>query len=171
MVDAEGFPRPEIDVRSVRIARTQIICLQNDLKEITKSIEEGLEKYFVENKDKVLFTPPGSSSSSTDSSSRAASSSTENQNLKPFVVVNLVSPESPAESAGIQVRDKFLAFGSITAVNFKDLAQIGDLVKSSVNREIRVKVKRDDKIEELILVPKIWSGRGLLGCNIVPTSE
>lgn len=170
LVDEEGFPLPDIDVRSVRIARTQIICLQNDLKQLTLSIEEGLEKYFVENKDKVQIIPVATSSSQDEVMRTSTSSSAAaDQQLRPFVVVNLVSPESPAESAGIEVRDQILSFGSVTSSNFRDLAQIGELVKNSVNQEIKVKVKRDNKIEELILVPKAWSGRGLLGCNIVPT--
>lgn len=164
LVDAEGFPRPDIDVRSVRLARTQIICLQNDLKELTKSIEEGMEKYFQESKETLSSTkiPPEVRLSSASSSSRDLAQQT------PFVVVNLVSPGSPAEEAGIQVRDLITSFGTVTSVNFQDLAQIGELVKNSQNKQVRVRVKRTDKIEELILVPKAWSGRGLLGCNIVP---
>ena len=169
MVDAEGFPRAEIDVRSVRIARTQIICLQNDLKELTKSIEAGLEKYFHESKETLTSTkiPPEVRDASSSSTAPSSSSNAEN----PIVVVNLVSPGSPAEAAGIQVRDLIVAFGSITSNNFKELAQIGELVKNSQNNQVRVKVKRSNKIEELILVPKTWSGRGLLGCNIVPYSS
>jgi len=167
LIDAEGFPRNDIDVRSVRIARTQILCLQNDLKELTKSIEAGLEKYFHESKETLTSTkiPPEirDSGASTSSSSTSA---VENQS--PIVTVNLVSPGSPAEEAGIHVRDQITAFGSISSNNFKDLAQIGELVKNSQNQQVRVKVKRDSRVEELILVPKTWSGRGLLGCNIVP---
>lgn len=148
----------------MRLARTQIICLQNDLKELTKSIEDGLEKYFVDNKDKIQFTQPGSSSTTNG----RVPMTPQNENLEPFIIVNLVSPQSPAESAGIEVRDMIVSFGSITSSNFKDLAQIGEVVKNSVNQEIHVKVKRNGQIEELILVPKQWSGRGFLGCNIVP---
>lgn len=168
LVDAEGFPRADIDVHSVRIARTQIICLQNDLKELTKSIEAGMEKYFQESKETLTSTkiPPEVRAESSSSSSQASA-----ENQTPIVVVNLVSPGSPAEAAGILVRDLITAFGSITSTNFKDLAQIGELVKSSNGNQVRVKVKRDNKIEELILVPKTWSGRGLLGCNIVPFSS
>ncbi|CRL06005.1 CLUMA_CG018979, isoform A [Clunio marinus] len=171
LVDAEGFPRGDIDVRSVRLARTQIICLQNDLKELTKSIESGLEKYFHESKETLTSTkiPPEIRNASPDPSTSTSHSTEINQT--PIVVVNLVSPGSPAEDAGIQVRDKILAFGTITSLNFKDLAQIGDLVKNSQNQQVRVKVNRDNKMEELILVPKIWSGRGFLGCNIVPYSS
>lgn len=42
LLDAEGFPRADIDVYAVRQARHQIICLQNDLKAIMKEIEQGL---------------------------------------------------------------------------------------------------------------------------------
>lgn len=165
MVDAEGFPRADIDVRSVRLARTQILCLQNDLKELTKLIEAGLEKYFKESKETLTSTklPPEIRDESTSSTSPVASVP-----QVPIVTVNLVTPGSPAEEAGIQVRDQITAFGTITSYNFKDLAQIGELVKNSQNQQVRVKVKRDNKYEDLILIPKTWSGRGLLGCNVVP---
>lgn len=42
LLDVEGFPRADIDVYAVRLARHQIICLQNDLKAIVKEIEHGL---------------------------------------------------------------------------------------------------------------------------------
>lgn len=166
LVDAEGFPRHDIDVRSVRIARTQILCLQNDLKELTKSIEAGLEKYFHESKETLTSTkiPPELREPLAGTSSTPPATADQT----PIVVVNLVSPGSPAEEAGIQIRDQITSFGTISSSNFKDLAQIGELVKNSQNQQVRVKVKRDSKVEELILVPKTWSGRGLLGCNIVP---
>lgn len=165
LVDAEGFPRDDIDVRSVRLARTQILCLQNDLKELTKSIEAGLEKYFKESKETLTSTklPP-----EIRDASMSSSSARDAEPQIPIVTVNLVSPGSPAEEAGIQVRDQITAFGTITSSNFKDLAQIGELVKNSQNQQVRVKVKRENKFEDLILVPKTWPGRGLLGCNVVP---
>lgn len=42
LLDVEGYPRADIDVYAVRQARHQIICLQNDLKEIMREIEKGL---------------------------------------------------------------------------------------------------------------------------------
>lgn len=38
----DGYPRNDIDVYQVRHARHAIICLQNDLKQLMKEIEEGL---------------------------------------------------------------------------------------------------------------------------------
>ena len=42
LLDAEGFPRADIDVYAVRQARHEIICLQNDLKATMSEIEKGL---------------------------------------------------------------------------------------------------------------------------------
>lgn len=42
LVDAEGFPRNDVDVYLVRTTRAQIIRLQNDFKEIMRQIEEQL---------------------------------------------------------------------------------------------------------------------------------
>lgn len=151
----------------MRLARQQIICLQNDLKELYKSIETGVQKYFEETKEHLGSTKnPPEHRIQTDGA--GSSSSTVVQDSQPIVVVNLVTPKSPAEEAGLQVRDLILSFGSISHRNFKDLAQIGELVKNSENKQVRIKVKRSDKVEDLILVPKLWNGRGLLGCNIVP---
>lgn len=43
LVDADGYPRNDIDVYQVRHARHQINTLQNDLKSLMKEIEKGLE--------------------------------------------------------------------------------------------------------------------------------
>lgn len=131
------------------------------MKELTKSIEAGLEKYF--NKSKNTST-----STKIYNDAAATSNSIVTESGAPFVVVNLVSPNSPAADAGIQVRDQIVSIGSISSNSFVDIVQIGKLVKNSQNQQVRVKVKRENNLIELILVPKIWSGRGLLGCNIIP---
>src|SRR5262249_43210424 len=42
LVDAEGFPRSDVDVYAVRLARHKIACLQNDHKAFSKQIEDAL---------------------------------------------------------------------------------------------------------------------------------
>ncbi|CAG2100488.1 unnamed protein product [Medioppia subpectinata] len=42
LVDAQGFPRNDIDIHQIRIARNKIICLNNDYKNLMKQIEEKL---------------------------------------------------------------------------------------------------------------------------------
>lgn len=79
----------------------------------------------------------------------------------------MVSPNSPAEECGIRKDDEILEFGSINHINFKELKQISELVAHRQNQPIALKVKRQNRNHDIILIPKTWSGRGLLGCNIV----
>lgn len=159
LTDSEDFPRNDIDVMAVRQARHDINYLQNDLKQLLKVIEKGLEEIHSEgahiSSPKI---PP-------DVAMQDSAGTSNNRN--PFVIVNLVSPTSPAEEAGIQVRDEIIEFGSINADNFQSIEQIGELVRHSQNQNIAIKVKRGRNIVDLTFVPKSWQGRGLLGCNIV----
>ena len=98
LVDAEGFPRNDVDVRTVRIARQQILCLQNDLKDLMKEIEKGLEEIHAdgqENLNTTKLAPENRNNGPTASGSRT-SSVTSLQNQAPIVIVNLVSQDSPA---------------------------------------------------------------------------
>lgn len=89
----------------------------------------------------------------------------------PILVVTLVMPSSPAEACGIHKDDEILEFGSINSDNFKELKQISEVVMHRQNQPIPLKVKRQSRKLDITLVPRVWSGRGLLGCNIViPTS-
>lgn len=90
----------------------------------------------------------------------------------PILIVTMVMATSPAEASGIQKDDEILEFGSINSVNFTELKQISELVIHRQNQPIALKIKRQSRIVNITLVPKVWSGRGLLGCNIViPTSN
>lgn len=84
-----------------------------------------------------------------------------------ILVVTLVMPNSPAEACGIQKDDEILEFGSINGDNFKELKQISELVMHRQNQSVTLKVKRQHRKLDITLVPRVWSGRGLLGCNIV----
>ena len=44
LVDAEGFPRSDIDIVAVRTARNQIICLRNDHRRVLQELESGLHR-------------------------------------------------------------------------------------------------------------------------------
>lgn len=159
LTDSEDFPRNDVDVMAVRQARHEINCLQSDLKQLMKVIEKGLEEIHAE----------GSHISSPKIPPEVAiQETTGNTNKSPFVIVNLVSPGSPAEDAGIQLRDEIVDFGSINVDNFRELGQIGELVRHSQNQNIALKVRRGRNLIDITLVPKTWQGRGLLGCNIVP---
>lgn len=180
LVDASGYPRNDIDIYQVRQARHQIICWQNDLKSIMKQIEQGLHMVHAETtaqqqenlgstKLQAMQIDDEEGSGSGLGLLRAGRS--RPVPVKAIVKVNVVSEGSPAQDAGIALRDEIVEFGTVNASNFRDLSQIAAVVRSCENKNVPVKVRRDGKLLDLILTPKAWSGRGLLGCNIVPVES
>lgn len=100
LVDQEGFPRNDIDIYQVRQARQTIICLQNDHKELMNQIQSQLNLYHSE----IATTDPElvNRASALDLDSDRTAGGANISNFEParaFVVVNLVSPNSPAEEA------------------------------------------------------------------------
>lgn len=92
LIDADGFPRNDIDVHHVRNARHQIICLQNDLKALIKEIEKGIHEVHAEAGNDL----------NTDTSTKMSQIIIDIEDeipIIPFVKVNVVSPGSPAEDA------------------------------------------------------------------------
>lgn len=69
---------------------------------------------------------------------------------------------------GIEIGDLIVEFGSIDSRNFKTLKDVGELVERSRYKPIFMKIKRGVNTAVLTLIPKPWSGKGLLGCNVVP---
>ncbi|XP_064119297.1 26S proteasome non-ATPase regulatory subunit 9-like [Macrobrachium nipponense] len=158
LTDNEGYPRSDIDVYQVRHARHQIKCLQNDHTALLRRIEEGLvslhsQARTVEEDPNGINVPPPS------------------PNLEPFLRVDHVIVGSPANVAGIHEGDQITKFGSVTYENFRGLATVGQLVQNSVNSSIQVTVRRNEQKVSLSLTPRQWSGRGFLGCNIVPIEK
>lgn len=173
LVDNEGYPRADIDLYKVRLARQQINCLRNDYKQVMNRIEVELEKIYT-----------SSSSVKTDErETRQGNGESGNNGVttsvvrtRPFCLVTQVDPGSPAEEAGILVNDEIVQFGPyVHGTVAKNLSQIGELVKNSNNKLILLNVARaaadspnEKKYFKCKLVPKTWSGHGLLGCKIVP---
>ena len=88
LVDPEGFPRADIDVWAVRLARVKIIELRNDLNRLMNDIQKALE---------VVYDP---SLAATETSNPTTTTSTEALPVTPmsipFARVDGVSPGSPA---------------------------------------------------------------------------
>jgi len=45
LVDSEGFPRGDVDVYQIRFARNKIVTLENDCRQLMKSIERKLHEF------------------------------------------------------------------------------------------------------------------------------
>uniref|UniRef100_A0A1E1XBK7 26S proteasome non-ATPase regulatory subunit 9 n=1 Tax=Amblyomma aureolatum TaxID=187763 RepID=A0A1E1XBK7_9ACAR len=172
LVDNEGYPRSDIDVYKVRHARHRIICLLNDHKAVMKDIERSLHAYHAQvsrnGAATAGTTANGHTAEITDSPQLRGAHGRASSPL-PFAVVGNVENGSPAQEAGLSVGDKIVKFGSVNAGNFTDVTAIAAVVQHSVDRPVNVLVKRNAETLPLVLTPKQWHGRGLLGCTILPT--
>ncbi|KAJ6613319.1 hypothetical protein B0H10DRAFT_2049169 [Mycena sp. CBHHK59/15] len=157
LVDADGFPRADIDIYAVRNARIRIIELRNDLAAVMNSLSLALQSVY----DPALVSAPSTSESTQPTTSG-----------KPFAKVDGVSPGSPAAEAGLQRNDLVIKFGSLIQESFSSssLKPLVDVVAAHENRSIPLKVLRSEQMVFLSLTPKSWPGHGLLGCHIVPYS-
>lgn len=149
LVDAEGFPRADVDVYAVRHARVRVIELRNDLRAVMDKLADALAGAF-----------PGVQTNDAEAEAEV-----------PFAKVDGVAPGSPAASAGLQRDDLFVKFGTLTAASFvgASLTPLVQLVSAHENRSIPLKVRRGSGDVFLSLTPRQgWGGRGMLGCHIVP---
>ncbi|XP_038558874.1 26S proteasome non-ATPase regulatory subunit 9 [Micropterus salmoides] len=159
LVDEEGYPRADINLYQIRTARHNISCLQNDHKEIMVEIEEALHKLHAREKAKR------------ERDEAEAQEEPMDQQVTlppPFARVDAVTQGSPACVAGLRVGDEIVEFGSVNTENFQNLQNIASVVQHSEGKPLRVTVIRDGQKTHMSLTPKRWSGRGLLGCNIIP---
>lgn len=165
LVDQEGYPRNDIDVSKVRLARQKIICLSNDHKAIMTKIEEILISLHAQQANNA---EEAESSSSIGTTSGSGVHPMDQDLPEPFAKVEFVNIGSPAQDAGIRAGDLVVEFGTQNNSNFKSLMDIGQLVTNSQNKNVRIKLIRNHQLITLTLVPKLWSGKGLLGCKMVP---
>ncbi|CAF1980389.1 unnamed protein product [Rotaria magnacalcarata] len=164
LVDREGYPRNDIDLVRVRQIRQRVICLQNDHKTLMKQIEDGL----IQVHENTIKNP----SNTTDAITTAPPNNTNLPNKEPFLRVDIVSKQSPAELADLHVGDLICRIGTIRKDNFRTMQDVAALVNNSENRSITLFVERVNTKEQqtLTLTPKKWSGNGLLGCKLTPLS-
>uniref|UniRef100_A0A1A7Z1A7 26S proteasome non-ATPase regulatory subunit 9 n=1 Tax=Iconisemion striatum TaxID=60296 RepID=A0A1A7Z1A7_9TELE len=160
LVDAEGYPRDDVNLYQIRTARHNISCLQNDHKAIMAEIEEALHKLHAREKAKR-------------DQDEAEEEAMEQQVTlpPPFARVDAVTEGSPASGAGLRVGDEIIEFGSVNTENFQNLQNIASVVQHSEGKSLRISVIRSGQKAQMSLTPQRWSGRGLLGCNIVPVQR
>lgn len=172
LIDKEGYPRSDIDIYKVRLARQQINRLKNDygalLVEIEKELVNIHSKFKEEDKpgEFVQKTIPVSNEQIIEH--------------KPFAKITQVDSDSPSAEAGLKPDDEIIQFGPFLHSNTqKSLIEIGAHVRNSEDKVILVKIQRNDSNDASMqingkkkvivkLVPKKWSGHGLIGCKIIP---
>jgi 26S proteasome non-ATPase regulatory subunit 9 len=166
LVDKDGYPRSDIDLFVVRQTRQEINCLQNDYRELMKQIEKELNKKYVniKNGEEPFHEIKNNNNNG------------NHVNLKPFLKIVQVDENSPAHEAGLLKDDLIVQFGPHRHSNTDKitLALIADHVKSRVDKIILLNVLRKESQNDLNpqyvkikLIPKTWSGHGVLGCKLI----
>ncbi|XP_036453862.1 26S proteasome non-ATPase regulatory subunit 9 [Colossoma macropomum] len=159
LVDVEGYPRADVDLFQIRTARHSISCLQNDHKAIMVEIEEALHKLHARERAKR----------EQDQAEAQMERLEQEASLPaPFARVDAVTQGSPAYQAGLHIGDEIIVFGSVNTSNFQNLQNIASVVQHCEGKSVSIAVVRNGQKVNLSLTPQRWSGRGLLGCNIVP---
>ncbi|XP_012518998.1 PREDICTED: 26S proteasome non-ATPase regulatory subunit 9 isoform X1 [Propithecus coquereli] len=160
LVDSEGYPRSDVDLYQVRTARHNIICLQNDHKAVMKQVEEALHQLHARDKQKQA---KDMAEAQKEAMSHKLGESMSYSTPRGFAKVKSISPGSPASTAGLQVDDEIVEFGSVNTQNFHTLHNISTVVQHSEGKSLNVMVIRRGEKHQLRLVPTRWAGKGLLG--------
>eukprot|EP00040_Diaphanoeca_grandis_P039322 m.258759 g.258759 ORF g.258759 m.258759 type:complete len:190 (+) comp37039_c0_seq1:193-762(+) len=151
LIDSAGFPRADVDVHGIRIARHELARLRTDLITTNSDAEKALLS--VHGETTQIWTQPP----------------VKFPERIPFAAVGEVLKGSPADEAGLIEGDQVLLFGPIDHTAYsEDTSAVDKLVRPSEGVNIRVMLKNSEgKMRLTRLCPKKWSGPGLLGCRIV----
>jgi 26S proteasome non-ATPase regulatory subunit 9 len=167
LIDSQGFPRSDIDVAAVRIARASIIRLRNDYKQITDLIEKRVHAGF---QSKQQSTAPPALRTS------AVQVTTTTTDRRPFARIASIADASPAALAGLRVDDRIVTFGQTHAGNHGSLSRLGQEVAQAAenNSSIEVTLLRQEQGGREAFVRRVlrpntgWGGRGAVGAHFLP---
>ena len=184
LIDKDGFPLQGIDHVTIRTVRHDLICTQNDLKNLMEKIEKKMAIYFEElnnNKKTEEIEEESNKNIINNREEKTADAVDEDQNKKndmeqnmkeAFAKIVSVENGSPAEEAGLKPEDHIINFNGILykGVSHNPLITLSEIVKSKIGEEIPISIVRKNKdnileMEKLNIIPHTWNGRGVLGCK------
>ncbi|KAK9830275.1 hypothetical protein WJX72_010756 [[Myrmecia] bisecta] len=193
LTDREGFPRSDIDVHATRNDRHSIAVLSNDHKALTAQIDQLLQQLHAQNRPEAspsthkkprtdaqpVRSDPGAaqasgaaaaaSAAATGSLNGARPASGTAASSRPYAVVDEVSPDSPASTAGIRLGDQLVSFGDVSWRDGQsELKAVAAELQASENQAVPAAFLRQGHLVTLSLTPQRWAGRGLLGCHLRP---
>ena len=188
LVDAEGFPRADVDVHATRTLRNRLACLNTDHKALMVRIEQGLMGALPpvdaiptgQPQRRVDISEPAVTGGTTGATPPGLATSTgpcpmdvvdemASARMSAFAEIDEVADSGPAAAAGVLVGDLLLQFGSVDASNHDGLRALARLTQRMVGETIPILVRRAGSTHlALRLQPRRWSGNGLLGCHLKP---
>ncbi|RAL44154.1 hypothetical protein DM860_016400 [Cuscuta australis] len=169
LTDSEGFPRADIDIPAVRADRHRLAELRNDHKNITEKMDQYIQVLHSARIAPVPSTAQNAASNVASSNIIATTPATSAMDVdivasKPFALVDEIAEASPAAEDGLQLGDQVVKFGNVESGD--DLLQrLAAESQTNQGRAIPVVVMRQGVPVNLSLTPRVWLGRGLLGCH------
>ncbi|KAJ0266836.1 PDZ domain-containing protein [Hirschfeldia incana] len=177
LVDSEGFPREDIDIPAVRAQRRRLAELRNEHSEITDKIDVNIQiLHSARPTSRAKDSGPEERSLSGEVTSLTASMQTSGFTVTsramdvdsvtsiPFAMVDEITESSPAAEDGLQLGDQVVKFGSVEGGD-NLLQRLAAEAQASQGRAVSVGVIRQGAKLDLAVTPRVWQGRGLLGCH------
>eukprot|EP01035_Chromulina_nebulosa_P021499 gene21499-27843_t len=168
LIDSDGFPRSDIDIYNIKSKRNRLAVLNTDHKNIMKQIEQLLPIVYEELNNNNNVITAGNDRLIQESFTQTSEEYKSINTIKPFAKIDEILQESPARLCGLLDNDLLISFGDITSETTDPLAAIPSLVRQNINKSIILVIQRNGIIMNIDIVPKVWSGRGVLGCHITP---
>lgn len=169
LTDSEGFPRADIDIPAVRADRHRLAELRNDHKNITEKMEQYIQVLHSARIAPVPSNTQNAASNVASSNIIATNPATSAMDVdivasRPFALVDEVTEASPAAEDGLQLGDQVVKFGNVDSGD-NLLQRLAAESQTNQGRAIPVVVMRQGVPVNLSLNPRVWQGRGLLGCH------
>lgn len=174
LVDADGYPRADVDLLAVTAARRRVVMLRNDVRAATEEVASALEALHALGPaalaQPVAPMPRGDGAAVTTTAATATAALSAPHGA-PFAVVDDVTAGSPAAAAGLRVGDRVASFGGVgRGAAPASLAFLADEVRRCEGTPLEVVVLRPagdgNEVCVLSLTPQRWGGPGLLGCHV-----
>ncbi|RYG98538.1 hypothetical protein EON65_51320 [archaeon] len=149
LVDAEDFPRNDIDIYNVKRKRLRLSGINFEHKEMMKQIEALVHQMHSLESDSA--TPSQVEGAINNNQAKQAGPGTvfttaEVLLQRPIAKLDEILEGSPAAEAGIHDGDFLMKFGNITSVAADALPSIAKLVGVSVSKPIAIIVKRGEEV-------------------------
>jgi 26S proteasome regulatory subunit N4 len=158
-----GYPRGDINIHEVRIKRNRLAIINTDYRSLMKQIEAEVGRLHGESSAQSIPALPVPSSVSEDSDDAKKPAL-----LIPFAKLDEVQEGSPAMLAGVCNNDLLISFGSVDIGTLNSMNVIPSEVAKFKNKPMDIVVLRQTVTHSLVLTPSVWSGRGLIGCHLIP---
>ncbi|KAK9947342.1 hypothetical protein M0R45_002973 [Rubus argutus] len=175
LLNSEGFPREDIDIPTVRAERRRLAELRNDHKEITEKLDRNIQVLHsakLAPNSSSLKPSDGQSASVVNAGESASSTNVHRDSSNamdvtvsvPFALVDEITDASPAAEDGLQLGDQIVKFGNVE--NGDNLLQkLASEAQTNQGCAVPVMVLRQGAQVNLMVTPRTWQGRGLLGCH------